>query len=509
MHMTTKTPEHRDSNGVQPLLISKSRYQAGLQCPKLLWYRFNQQDAFPPVDAATQARFDQGTQVGSLAKRLFPKGIEICAGVIKRSTVDERSRAALPERRPLFEAGFIAGSAFARADVLVPVDRGQWDLVEVKSSTTVKPEHISDMALQRHVYAEAGLRIRRCAVMHVNTEYVRQGEIDARKLLTKTDVTSEVNEAVASVGGELERMVAIIKQKRPPAVDIGPHCEAPYECPLKDRCWKAVPTHSVFTLTHAGAKAFAWYQDGISHLRDIPRDTRLTPAQVIQIRAVHSREAQVNCDALREFLGALEYPLYFLDFETISPAIPVWDGTRPFQQVPFQFSLHIVSKPGAKPVHHGFLAEGTADPRPKILAHLKRLLGSRGSIVAYSATFEKGALRASSDAYPAFAAWWALNEPRVVDLLPPFRSFHYYHPDQCGSASLKNVLPALTDESYEDMEIADGVTASQEFMRITFGRVPAAERKRVRASLEEYCALDTEGMVTIVEKLSELAATED
>jgi hypothetical protein len=264
--------------------------------------------------------------------------------------------------------------------------------------------------------------------------------------------------------------------------------------------------HSVFTLTHAGAKAFAWYHDGIIHLRDIPRDTRLTPAQVIQIRAVHSRKAQVNRDALREFLDGLKYPLYFLDFETINPAIPAWDGTRPYQQVPFQFSLHVVSNPGAAPVHHGFLAEGTADPRPKILAHLKRLLGSRGSIVAYSATFEKNALRASCDAYPAFAAWWAQNEPRVVDLLPPFRSFHYYHPDQCGHASLKDVLPALTGQGYDDMQIANGITASQEFMRITFGKVPESERKRVRAALEEYCALDTEGMVRIVEKLSELAA---
>jgi hypothetical protein len=180
MTMDTKTPTERYLEGVQPLLISKSRYQAGLQCPKLLWYRLNQQDAFPPVDVATQAIFDQGTQVGTVAKCLFPKGIEIGAGVIKRSTVDELSRAALPERRPMFEAGFIAGSAFARADVLVPVDRGQWDLVEVKSSTKVKPEHISDIALQRHVYSEAGLRIRRCAVLHVNTDYVRRGEIDAQ-----------------------------------------------------------------------------------------------------------------------------------------------------------------------------------------------------------------------------------------------------------------------------------------------------------------------------------------
>jgi hypothetical protein len=164
------------------------------------------------------------------------------------------------------------------------------------------------------------------------------------------------------------------------------------------------------------------------------------------------------------------------------------------------------SSPGGKPVHHGFLADGTADPRPEILARLKRQLCSRSSIVAYNANFEKNALRSCSEAYPAFAAWWTKAELRLVDLWQPFRNFHYYHPDQCGSASMKAVLPALTGAGYEDMEIADGATASQEFTRITFGKVPAAERKKVRAALEKYCALDTEGMVRIVEKLSELAA---
>ncbi|MGB7809982.1 MAG: DUF2779 domain-containing protein, partial [Polyangia bacterium] len=240
-------------------------------------------------------------------------------------------------------------------------------------------------------------------------------------------------------------------------------------------------------------------------LQDLPRDIPVNAKQEIQLRAVRSRHAQVDSDALREFLDGLEYPLHFLDFETINPAIPVWDITSPYQQVPFQFSLHIVDSPGGKLVHHAFLADGTADPRPEILARLKRLLGQRGSIIAYSASFEKNALRACGEAYPAFAAWWAKAEPRVVDLLQPFRSFHYYHPDQCGSASLKAVLPAVTGKGYAEMEIADGATASQEFLRITFGKVSAAERRKVRAALEKYCGLDTEGMVWIVKALDRLA----
>jgi hypothetical protein len=507
MSIDTKTSARGYSQGMRPPLISKSRYLAGLQCPKLLWYRFNQPDAFPPVDAATQALFDQGAQVGALAKRLFPKGLEIGAGLIEKSAVDELSRAALPKRRPMFEAGFIGGCAYARADVLVPVGRDQWDVVEVKSTTKVKDVHISDLALQRHVYEKAGLPVRHCFVMNLNNEYVRRGEIDARELLTQTDVTNEVDAVAGDVGGELKKMVAIIGQKRAPEVDIGPQCSDPYDCPLTEMCWKSVPKHSVFTLTHVGAKAFEWFHDGITHLRDLPRDTSVTATQAIQLRALRSRRAQVDCDALREFLDGIEYPLHFLDFETINPAIPVWNLTRPYQQAPFQFSLHIVDRPGGKPVHHAFLADGPADPRPEILARLKRHLGARGSIVAYNANFEKNALRTCSEAHPAFAAWWTKTEPRVVDLWQPFRNFHYYHPDQGGSASMKAVLPALTGAGYEDMEIADGATASQEFARITFGKVPAAERRRVRAALEKYCALDTEGMVRIVEKLAEFAAS--
>ena len=485
-------------------LISKTRYLAGLQCPKLLWYHFNQPDALPPVDVATQAIFDQGKEVGTLAKTLFPKGLEVGEGVIKKIAVDELSRAALPKRRPMFEAGFISGCAYARADVLLPVGRDGWDVVEVKSTTKAKDVHISDLALQRNVYEHAGLPVRRCFVMHLNNEYVRQGEIDARKLLTQTEVTAEVDEAVGDVDGALKKMVAVIGQKKAPAGDIGPQCSEPYDCPLTEMCWKSVPKHSVLTLTHAGAKAFEWFHDGITHLRDLPEDISVTAKQAVQLRAVRSGRAQVDRDALREFLDGLEYPLYFLDFETINPAIPVWDQTRPYQQVPFQFSLHIVNKPGGKPDHHAFLADGTADPRPEILARLQRYLGQSGSIVAYNASFEKNALRSCSEAYPAFTAWWTKTEPRVVDLLQPFRNFDYYHPDQGGSASMKAVLPALTGKGYEDMEIADGGTASLEFMRITFGKVTAAERKKVRAALEKYCGLDTEGMVRIVEKLAKL-----
>jgi hypothetical protein len=199
------------------------------------------------------------------------------AGVIKKDAVDELSRVAVSRRLPLYEAGFIAGCAYARADVLVPVGRDQWDIVEVKSTTKAKEIHVSDLALQRHVYESAGLDIRRCFVMHLDSEYVRRGEIDPPKLFAKTDVTADVDDVVGDVGSELKRMVRIIGQQRAPNMEIGLHCSDPYECPLRATCWKAVPKHSVFTLTHVGQKAFDW-SSGRSLSTFIPRARFSMPA---------------------------------------------------------------------------------------------------------------------------------------------------------------------------------------------------------------------------------------
>ena len=205
------------------------------------------------------------------------------------------------------------------------------------------------------------------------------------------------------------------------------------------------------------------------------------------------------------FLNTLKYPLYSLDFETISPAIPLFDLTSPFQQIPFQFSLHIQRSDGGNTEHYSYLADGKGDPRPDLLRLLKKHLGAKGSIVTYNASFEKDKLNRACEAFPEFAAWNEGIQKRIVDLLDPFKAFHYYHYDQKGSASIKSVLPVLTGTSYEGMAISEGGMASREFLRVTFGEnVTEEERRSVRKSLEDYCTLDTMAMVEIVEKLREM-----
>jgi hypothetical protein len=481
--------------------ISKSRFLSGLQCPKLLWTHYNDKPRIPPPDPSTQAIFDQGRLVGEYAKLLFPDGIEIGAGLVSEfDQIFAQTEEALPLRRPLFEPALSYGNAYARADILNPVGKNEWDLIEVKSTTEVKDIHIDDLAFQRFTFEGAGVTIRNCILMHINREYVRDGEIDPEDLFTMEDVTELVEQRLPTIEQELQEMVHVVESEEEPVITIGPHCDDPYTCSLHDHCWEHVPEHSVFTMSRIGNKKWDLYDSGITDIADIPPDFRLSANQMIQKDAVVSGMERIESSRIRTFLQTLQYPLYFLDFESISPAIPVFDGTRPFQQIPFQFSLHIAEHEGGQLLHHMFLAEGKDDPRPEFMQLLQELLGNTGSIVVYNQGFEKGIMKACTEAMPEYASWYEEIEPRIVDLLVPFRSRDYYHPSQKGSASIKAVLPVLTDMHY-DGDIADGTTASNEYLRVTFGEADEEDRMRVRTALEQYCALDTLAMVRIVERL--------
>ena len=240
---------------------------------------------------------------------------------------------------------------------------------------------------------------------------------------------------------------------------------------------------------------------GVLRLADIPEDYPLSDKQAIQRATAISGQPHIKQIQIQTFLNNLRYPLHFLDFETFSTAIPMFDGTRPYQQIPFQFSLHIVREAGARPEHHKFLAESRNDPRSEFMRQLKSAVEPDGSIVVFNASFEKGRLKECAEVLPEYAAWAAAVNGRMVDLLNPFRGFHFFHPDQCGSASMKRVLPALTGKNYESLEIQEGGAASREFLRVTFTDASESERSRVRRALDEYCGQDTEGMVWILDAL--------
>lgn len=258
------------------------------------------------------------------------------------------------------------------------------------------------------------------------------------------------------------------------------------------------------TLYRGGGKGLELLERGIISLKDIPDDFPLTSNQRIQRQTAITGQPHADTSAIKEFLNQLEYPVSYMDFETFATAVPLIDGVRPYQQIPFQYSLHIVTSPGTAPEHRKFLAEGANDPRPEFMRQLREAMPTTGSVVAYYAPFERGRLTECSNVMSEYKPFVSEIKHRIVDLLVPFRGFRYYHPKQSGSGSIKSVLPALTGNGYDHLEIQDGVTASLEFLRVTFGSISAEERAAVRQQLDDYCGLDTLGMIRITDALRSL-----
>ncbi|MFC1948945.1 DUF2779 domain-containing protein [Chloroflexota bacterium] len=481
-------------------LLTKSRYLYGLQCPKYLWVSFYEPEKLAEPDAATQYAFDQGIMVGELAKKLFPDGVDVPAGDFM-GNIRETKRL-LSERRTVFEAGIMDGNVYSRIDILKPVNENEWDIIEVKSSTRVKDVDIQDVAFQQFCCRQAGLELRKCFLAHINREYVRQGEVEPGKLFALEDITDRVAEISDGVPGNVKAMLELIAADSCPDVTIGSQCNSPYGCPIAE-CWSFLPDGSVFELHRGGQKRFDLFNDGILSINDIPDNYRLTDGQRIQRQSVLSGQTYLDRPKIEEFLRSLQYPVYYLDFETFNPAVPPFDGTRPYQLIPFQFSLNVVNswESEPEPEHHSFLADGREDPRPELLSALKRYIGDWGSILVYNQAFEKGVFNGLGRAFPEYNDWIQDLLGRFIDLWEPFRKFWYYHPAQKGSGSLKAVMPSLTGRGYEGLDIAEGGFASVEYQRVTYGDVPEEERSRVRADLEEYCGRDTEGMIWIVEAL--------
>jgi len=460
----------------------------------------NKREELPDVDEATQAVFEQGHLVGDIAKSLYPDGIEIDWNDGQESGL-ARTREYLCSRRPLFEAGFVHGATHARADILVPAPRGRWSLIEVKSAGEVKDEHLEDVAFQKHVYEGAGVRISDCAVMHVNMQYERRGRLEPARLLLREDVTEQIRPLVKEVPLEVERMLAVIAKRKCPEPAMTRACAG---CCLYGNCWSWLPERNVLCLFGGFEKGIELMDQGILRIADIPAGYPLTERQRIQVACEKSGRPHIDAERLRAFLSRLRYPLYFLDFETFNVAVPPYDRLRPYENIPFQYSLHVVLSPQKPARHDSWLSDGTTDPRPEFLRKLRSALGTRGSIVAYNASFEMNILKDCADHFPHFSGWVESVCARMVDLYTPFRNLHYYHPGQNGRRSLKDVLPALTRRTYKHLAIADGTTASLRFREMAFGNMSEAEKSRTRRDLEAYCRRDSEGMIAIVGALERL-----
>ena len=489
-----------------PKILTKSKFLNGIQCPKLLWTRCNAPQDIPDPLEQLQAVFDMGNRVGELATRRFPGGTRVQEDDFIKNLEETRKLLGAKNPKPVYEAGIQFGRIYARADILRPSSKpGMWDVIEVKCSTKSKEIYLQDIAFQRYCYEQAGLSIDRCYLMHVNNQYVRQGDIDPEEFFTLLDVTEEIGDFYNQVPTLVQGFLRIIDLPTQPNISIREHCGKPYDCQMIPVCWAFLPEGNVTQLSRGMSKRFDLLEQGITLIKDIPDNFKLTDKQEIQRSCAISGREHIDKPEIENFLKGLRYPLYFMDFETIWEVIPRFDGISPYQQVPFQFSVHIQLSPGAPLEHLSFLHKSSDDPRRYFIRSLSECMGSEGDIIAYKKSFEEGRIKELADAFPEYAESCNNMLNRTVDLLVPFSKFQYYHSSQKGSASLKKVLPALTGTGYEGLTIAEGGTASAEYVRVTFGQnVDDVDRKQVYADLETYCALDTKAMVDILAVLKKM-----
>lgn len=484
--------------------LSKSRFTAGLQCHRQLWWRTHEPDAPELVpDAGTQAIFDTGTLVGEIAREQVPGGTLIDLPYDDFAGKLAATKAALGTDTPaIYEASVSADGVFVAVDILQR-DGAGWRVVEVKSSTSVKPQHVPDAAIQVHALRAAGLKITGAEVMVLNSACRYP---DLSNLFRREDVSAEVEASLPGVAAEVKTQLAMLAGPLP-GVEPGPHCNAPYACPFRSRCWADVPEHHVSTLYYQSANAQKYLDQGWVTIHDLPDGSVKNPTADRQRRAVQAGRMIVE-GGLARSLERFRAPLAYFDFETVMPAIPVWDGCGPYTQVPVQFSCHVEDAAGAL-THHEWVPDGPGDPRAEIAARVVEACRGAACVVAYNAPFEKRALEHLAAAVPFRATELRDVIARMVDLLPVVRD-HVYHPDFGGSFSIKYVLPALVPEfSYEGLEVAKGDDAANVLATLLFApeTMTPLERSARREALLEYCKLDTLAMVKILHRLRELART--
>ena len=488
-----------------PKLISKTKILQGYQCPKAFYYTLHKKHLIPPVTAELQALFDQGNQVTEAARKKFPEGVLVDFPAYDFVGSLKRTKELLAAHTPvIFEAAFEYKGCYARADVIMYNQLSQrWSVIEVKSTTKVKPEHLDDVGLQVWIMANAGLPIEKISVMHLNNlcKYP-----DLSTLFTEEDVTERLREGYPRISVKLNEIFKAAREEREPEIAWGEHCYHPRECQFISTCREAakVPSPSVFDLPNFFRQRWDYYRKGQVTLDQLPVE-QLDDEFKRYIEAHKSGKRFVNVEGVKSALAVWKFPLIFLDFETINPAIPRFEGTSPFQQVPFQLSVHILNDLDSEPEHYEFLHKDNSDPRLGVLRALKDYCKGEGSVVAYYSKFESGCLSDLAEFSPQDSAFIQSLRSRLVDPLPIIKE-NIYDAKFADSFSIKSVGPAILGNkfSYEKMIVGDGGMAQRAFEEIISARTSQERKFELINALIAYCAQDTLVMVELVKWLYSL-----
>ena len=491
------------------MALSKSLYIRGLQCEKSLWLKKKKPGVLQAPDDGAQAVFDTGTSVGELACELFSGGERI------EYTGDFGSQMAKTKElmehgtKVVYEATFCFDGILVMVDILCVGDDGLV-INEVKSSTSVKEVYIDDAAIQYYVISSLGYKVSAVNIIHIDNSYVRGEKLELEKFFHAEDVTEQVKQKQADIPQNLSKFDEILSKDTEPEVDIGPQCSDPYTCDAWGYCWReqrGMPEYSIFDISGLrNKKKFELYKSGVVKFEDIKELDKFNVSQQIQIRSELSGEQIIDKEAIKEFLETLSYPLYHLDFETFQQAVPEFVGLSPYEQIPFQFSIHKDDGKGNLE-HFEFLAEVGADPRYELALNLIKFIPQDACVLAYNMSFEKRVIRRLAANYLLISNELMAIHDNIKDLMAPFASKSYYHPKMRGSYSIKYVLPALVPEfesAYKDLNlIHHGGEAMQAYEAMAY--MPAKERNVYKKALLAYCKLDTLAMVKVLEKLRKVA----
>ena len=485
--------------------LSKSDFLKYQICPSYLWLWKNKKQVVPVDEAeAIKQRLEQGNEIERYARLLFPGAV----------LVESHGKAAMNETKQLVERGVTTifqatvitdSGLLAMADV-IKFDNATktWTLYEVKSTNSIKKEHILDLAFQRVAFEDAGYKIGKVGVIHLNKAYKRRTVVEPRELLTESDVTIGVAAIVDAVRAQTKDALQAISNKNEPK---GCSCclsTKSNHCPTFGYLNPDVPEYSVFNISRISDKKLAVLIDGdILNVHDVPEDIKLSIIQSNQVAVAKSKQAIIDKQAIAEKLSELEYPLYFLDYETVSTALPLFNECHPYQQIPFQYSLHVQNEPNSELEHYEYLSRDAVTlPAHELLSSLAGRVGSAGSVVTWNKSFEAARNREMAIQYPQYAELMEGINNRIFDLMEIFSQQHYVHHKFKGSSSIKKVLPVLVDGSgYDDLDITNGQAAASRWYQAISGSTTEVEANKTFESLLKYCKLDTLAMVEIYKKL--------
>ena len=492
------------------MILSKSEYLLFLKHPAWLWLKKHDKGKLPEPDEQLQALFDAGHLFEVYAEKLFPEGIKLGF-----KTYDDYLKLPYKTQQVLdrgettiFQGRLEVNNITCIFDVLDKVGTNEYDLIEIKSSSSAKVEHEYDLAFQLLVMESAGVKIRNIKVLHVNRDFIRDGDLKPNGLTATTDITQKVRSLEAETKRNIKQAFEVIESSEMPS--MSPR----YAGFGAVREWLDIYTsihgelssHHIYNITSPNAQALGQLEDlHIEHMKDIPEEFSLKPKQRWQVNAHKTNKRHMNVAKIKEFINLFKFPLYFLDYETLGSVIPPFDGLKPYQQLPFQYSLHILETPKAKLLHKEYLHAENSDPTLPLIKQLKKDIGTSGTVIVWNESFEKTCNDLMGSLQSDYSEFLSSVNERIKDLMMPFAKGWFVDKEFMGSASLKKVLPVLVSElSYHHLDIQEGGTAQSIWMETFLNGGNIEQKDEIINNLREYCQLDTLAMVEIYKVLKEI-----